>query len=104
MNRSEAFTIGKIDRDRAKAGRSARSQMIETAARTWASAFVWLNDEERACFAKHLIRHSREELMLCEGPVEAATFLQKQSQEAGRGIVAATKEHAEQVFAKGRGE
>src|SRR5690606_503035 len=89
VNRSEALTVdriaGKIDRDNAKAARSARKADIEAKARQIAASFIALNDAERADFAKALIRECRVELMLCEGPVVAATFLQQQSAEAGKG-------------------
>ena len=110
MTRDSAETriIGKIDREAAKAERSARKAAIEARARDLAASFIGLNDAERADFARALVRECRADLMLTEGPVVAATFLQQQSAEAGKGILLGkiARAHAEQEYAKltGRGE
>ncbi|MFN4296774.1 MAG: hypothetical protein ACK4FB_08010 [Brevundimonas sp.] len=97
---------GKIDAARAREVRGERDRIIADHARTQASAFIGLNDNEQTAFAKHLIRHAREDLMALIDAPGAAAFLSSQAYEAGKGILPnkIAKARAEQMFTRAANE
>ena len=103
MTRANAIQdreAGRIDATRAREVRAERDQQIAAVARDAASSFIGLNDNEQASFAKHLVRHAREDLMTLIDAPGAAAFLSSQAYEAGKGIlpVKVARARAEQLF------